>query len=327
VIKTTSSRLGRSSVKGSVCNAGASGYRYPLIGAQPRREGSEVGLLVASSPAIHTDNSPSIGEGKLSGARKPFDAISARPSNGLQPPQQSEERTSGGGAALGLVYSQTSPTPIAVNPVKTRLAKMRSGVITGARLHQEAAKMGGFRGKWALVTTTYAKTGDWRPWHIADTLDCIRVWMRRRNVQCRYVWVAELQQRGAMHYHVLVWLPKGLTLPKPDKQGWWRHGWTKIEWARNAVGYMAKYASKGDEAARFPKGARIHGCGGLQGQQLQEARYWRRPQWLRDATEVSQVVRRAVGGWIDLETGESWRSPWEVRFRGGQVFIQLRDSS
>ena len=302
------------SVKGSVCNADSSGYRCPLNGAQPRREGYRDGVQVALPPAIHTGAVPS-GDSVV---------IEVAPLC-LRPPPQGEARTSGEGAALGLVNSQTSQTSILTNPVKTRLGKMRSGVITGSRLHQEAATKGGFRGKWALVTPTYAKTEDWRPWHIAEMLDHVRKWLGRRGVQCRYVWVAELQKRGAMHYHALIWLPKGLTLPKPDKQGWWRHGWTKIEWARNPVGYMAKYASKGDEASKFPKGARIHGCGGLKGEQLQEARYWRRPRWLRESTEVAQVVRRMQGGWFDLATGELYRSPWEVRFRGGHVWIQLRE--
>lgn len=43
------------SVKGSVCNAASSGYRYPLYGVRLRRKCSRGGLRVASSPAIHTD--------------------------------------------------------------------------------------------------------------------------------------------------------------------------------------------------------------------------------------------------------------------------------
>jgi len=143
-----------------------------------------------------------------------------------------------------------------------------------------------------------------------------------------YVWVAELQKRGAMHYHLLIWLPKGLSLPKPDKQGWWPHGMTKIEWARNAVGYMAKYASKGDSSNKFPRGARIHGCGGLTGVQLQEARYWKRPTWVREKTVIGdQVKRHHGGGWLDHDTGEILESPWEVFFRGGGVWIRPKQSS
>jgi hypothetical protein len=163
----------------------------------------------------------------------------------------------------------------------------------------------------------------------------MRKWLSRRGHRMSYVWVAEIQSGrfkrtgdAVLHYHVMIWLPKGLSLPKPDKQGWWRHGSTKIEWARNPVGYMAKYSSKGgDCSAKFPKGARIHGCGGLQGEQRQEAGYWRRPRWLREATSIQDQVRRQIGGgWIDLDTGEYYESPWVVTFEGGGVWIRVRSS-
>ena len=80
-----------------------------------------------------------------------------------------------------------------------------------------------------MLTLTYREVGAWHPRHISELLQRVRVWLRRRGERLRYVWVGELQQRGALHYHVLCWLPRGLTLPKPDKQGWWTHGSTRIE--------------------------------------------------------------------------------------------------
>lgn len=233
------------------------------------------------------------------------------------------------GGASGLVYSQTTQNrlpkthnAIHVDPVKARLSRLRHSTITAARLHQEQAQNGGFRGRWAMVTLTYAEVQGWQASHVRGFLDHCRKWAARKGFELRYVWVAELQKRGAMHYHALIWLPRGLTMPKPDKQGWWPHGYSKIEWARNAVGYMAKYASKGDTSAKFPKGARIHGCGGLRGDQLQEQRYWKRPTWLREETEIGQAVRRrSGGGWIDMDTGEIYASPYKVIFDGGQVWI------
>lgn len=52
---------------------------------------------------------------------------------------------------------------------------------------------------------------------ITELLQRIRVWVRRRDHGLRYVWVAELQQRVALHYHLLLWLPRGLTLPEFDR--------------------------------------------------------------------------------------------------------------
>lgn len=234
---------------------------------------------------------------------------------------------SGPGKRLGLVYSQTSETRKHINPVDIRLSRLKTGTITASRLMQEQCMEGGFRGRVAMLTLTYADARAWRPRHLPSLLDQVRKWMKRRGHSLRYVWVAEMQQRGAIHYHLLLWLPRGLTLPKPDKQGWWSHGYTRIEWARNAVGYLAKYSSKGSGSPAFPRGARIHGCGGLRGGQLQEARFWRRPTWLRASTSKEQSVSRRVGGgWQDNETGELFESPWRVLFLHGGVWIELKES-
>lgn len=247
-------------------------------------------------------------------------------SGGKVPPDGARPaRTAGGTLSAGLVYSSTSGKPLRIDPIASRMNRMRSSCITSARLHQESVTKGGFRGRWAFLCLTYADIQGWNPRDLPELLGHIRKWLQRRGNQFGYVWVAELQQRGAMHYHIMIWLPNGLTLPKPDKQGWWRHGWTKIEWARNPVGYMAKYASKGDGSTKFPKGARIYGCGGLRSVQLQEARYWKRPSWLRHGTSIQQVVRRRQGGgWFDIETGEMFESPWRVFFEGGGVWICLK---
>ena len=37
-----------------------------------------------------------------------------------------------------------------------------------------------------------------------------------RRPRFRYCWVAELQKRGAIHYHLALWLPADVSLPKPD---------------------------------------------------------------------------------------------------------------
>ena len=127
----------------------------------------------------------------------------------------------------------------------------------------------------------------------------------------------------APHYHPLIWLPKGLTLPKPDKQGWWPHGSTRIEYARNPIGYIAKYASKGtDSEFSFPPGARIHGSGGLSGSGLLESRWLKLPAWAREHSQPSDKLRRRIGGGIlNPDTGEMLLTPWRVLFKGGEVYI------
>jgi hypothetical protein len=142
---------------------------------------------------------------------------------------------------------------------------MRKAVRLAASLHEEELQTGSLRYQAAMVTLTYAPGPGqkWERLHITKFLKSVRMYLSRLGIRFRYVWVAELQKRGAVHYHVMLWLPRGVTLPKPDKRGWWPYGSTKIEWAHCPVGYLVKYASKGEENGQFPKGARLHGHGGL----------------------------------------------------------------
>lgn len=235
------------------------------------------------------------------------------------------------GGAAGLVYSETSGTPsdeIHINPLKNRLKRLKHGVITAARLHDESYRTGGFRSKSAMVTLTYRPGVVWSPLHVSELVRHMRQWCARRGIAFRYVWVLELTKAGNPHYHLLIWLPKGVTLPKPDKQGWWRHGMTRIEWARNAVGYMAKYASKGTEGQGIPKGARLHATGGLVPDARIERAWWLSPSWVRKRwPEPCYMVKPAEGGgWMSKLTGEIEESPWQVYFRWGGVFIRRKDA-
>jgi hypothetical protein len=123
------------------------------------------------------------------------------------------------------------------------------------------------------------------------------------------VWVLEQTKAGVSHYHLVLWLPRGLTPPKPDKQGWWCHGLTRVEWARNPVAYLVKYASKAKAAEGFPPGARLFGVRGL-GELTQCYRYEMRPFWLKDVTRQQDRVRRCRGGFVLVDSGEVLRSPF-----------------
>jgi hypothetical protein len=187
--------------------------------------------------------------------------------------------------------------------------------MTAARMHD--FELLGRRFKTAMLTLTYREVGAWNPKHISDLLQRARVWLRRRGLVLRYVWVAELQQRGALHYHVLVWLPRGLTLPKPDKQGWWNHGSTRIEWARKPAGYLAKYATKlGSKVGiGFPPGARLHGRGGLEELGRAVSSWFNLPQWAREVCDLAGRAVRVKGcGLVERTTGVCLPSPWRVSF-------------
>lgn len=210
-------------------------------------------------------------------------------------------------SSSGLVYISTSDTvdkiepfgfelPVFLDSHKLRLSNLKHSTLTTARLMTEGLQRGGNRFKAAMITLTYADINGWQPKHITEFCKRVRMHLQRRNHAFRYAWVMELQKRGAPHYHLIVWLPKGVTLPKADKCGWWPYGFTNAVWARNAVGYLAKYASKGGESKDFPSGARLFGSGGLTFVQRAIRSWWRLPVNVRDIGGVEYLWKKRKGG-------------------------------
>ena len=187
---------------------------------------------------------------------------------------------------------------------------MKRAVITSARLLTDGLQERGERYRCAMVTATYRPDVDWAAGHITGLVRCVRAYLARQGHPARFEWVAELQKRGAVHYHMLLWLPRGVTLPKPDKRGWWPHGMTRIEWARWPVGYLAKYASKGGRDLEFPKGARLHGHGGLNAEERRELNWWMLPKWVRDTWGQEHEPKRIRGGYRSKLTGQVIKSAW-----------------
>lgn len=239
------------------------------------------------------------------------------------------------GPAAGLAYISTSDTQ-AVDDVEARLytvdtdegrdRRMRCSVITSSRLMHEQCAASGYRYRAWFVLLTYRGVDDWRPGHFTEYVKRVRAWAARRGVALRYVFKAELQQRGAVHYHVMFWLPKSLALPKSDKQGWWTHGHTGTQIARNPVGYIAKYAAKPTPAGhRFPRGCRMHGAGGLGRSQRLERRYWLAPTWAKTVFSMGENFCRATGGgFVSRDTGVHVPSPYRVVARSPGRVVLLR---
>lgn len=196
------------------------------------------------------------------------------------------------------------------DPCASKLSRLRRSIGAAARcietFRAEAMQT-------VMVTLTYRGGNEaWNPRHISEFLKTAREWCRRREIAFRYVWVAELQKRGVIHYHVALWLPAAVRLPKPDECGWWPHGMTRIELARRVVPYLCKYLSKGNDAARgsLPYGARSHGRGGLGEQFRALIRWLALPAFIQAQASVSESTswRRAKGGgWTDPE-GTIWPS-------------------
>ena len=264
------------------------------------------------------------------------------------------------GSSLADIVPRVAPGSFAIDPAASRIKRLRTGIITWSRVSNEWARRNRVRKLrtfWpCMLTLTYAVGDTWEPKSISRLLKTLSNWLARRGLRVPYVWSAELQKRGVIHYHIVLWLPRwgsqnrllhpyttkdgkqAWGLPKPDDHGWWKYGSTRVEWARNvgAMGpYLAKYISKGAENAHeLPQGARIFGKGGLplQSPERAEARFWALPSWLR--TKVGQggqwcglidIPRRLRGGgW--LWRGERFRSPWFVSWRNGVLFLSPRTS-
>lgn len=225
----------------------------------------------------------------------------------------------------GLVINKTSDPQlnhrivITESPLVTRLKKMKRTVITTSRVIQETLTTNRQKFKVAMVTLTYRDDVEWDSRHISSYLHCVRQWAKRRGYQVRYVWVMELTKRGRPHYHVVFWLPKGVSMPMADKQGWWKHGMTNSVWARKPVGYIAKYASKGlafigDDAPQLPKGARICGYGGLDLPMMDWKCWILCPTWLKELLENEQFSVRKKGSYWCVEKAYCYSSPWRYDF-------------
>ena len=214
------------------------------------------------------------------------------------------------GAAAGLVPSKTSGNLISFAPsvvAERRVKRLKKSVWASGHWHGLADK--GFRPSqcW-FVTLTYRGIHDWRPNHISEAIRAFRTWCKRVNVPCRYTWVAELQSRGAVHYHMLVWLPQGRRMPQWDRtygrrSCFWPHGMTNTQKALAGVGYLMKYLSKLGELTRFPKGLRLYGIGGLNAEGRSVRSWLNLPEWVKTMYGVGEVVRKKVG-LIVRATGE-----------------------
>lgn len=253
-------------------------------------------------------------------------------------------------ASAGLVPSKTSQgatpgtcffKPFGFVDHQARIARMRQALWGAAMWFTNA--MRGHRPLVAwMVTLTYADADGWAGHHVSQAVELYRQWCRFRGLPCRYAWVAEIQDgkrradrkgRGAVHYHLVAWLPAGVSMPMWDKlqrissrkRGkLWVHGSTERDECRTGIGYLMKYASKGQNAEgfKFPRGLRIYGIGGLDEQGKHVRRWLGLPEWAKRLHGVGELTR-AAGRLVVRATGELLESPWVREQREGGLFMRL----
>ena len=185
-----------------------------------------------------------------------------------------------------------------------------------------------------FVTLTYVGVKDWRPDHIGRCMDKYRRWCRRKGVACRYTWVAELQARGAVHYHLMCWLPVGVRMPMWDKtttyhgrtqEAFWVHGMTNRQVAKTGIAYLMKYLSKMGEFHEFPEGCRTSGMGGLDDHSRLIRSWMNLPEWAKREHGVGDLTR-IDGKLYVLSTGERLPPMYaRVMQPGSLLLIPLRE--
>lgn len=240
--------------------------------------------------------------------------------------------------APGLVPVSTTHTGDVLQIVKeeARFTRLQKNIGVAAKLHNMHHQ--GRRVNAVMVTLTYRDADGWRPTHVGRYMTAVRNWYRRLTKRpLQYVWVGENQDgthredgigRNVIHYHVIFWLPKGITMPKADKRGWWPHGMTKTERAVKPVGYLINYAKKLASKKGIPHGARIYGVGGLPPDDRNTRRWINWPSFVQARASVEDQWRRAKGGgWLECATGEIWPSEYGLSFATPRhtVVVRLHD--
>ena len=181
--------------------------------------------------------------------------------------------------------------------------------------------LAGQSGDLILVTLTYRDVDGWSARHVSEFMRHVRRFLGQGLLG--YMWVAELQRRGAVHYHVILMVSPGRRIPMPDEVGWWEHGMTRVQLVRNPQrvwGYVRKYVSKGD-FGEFPPGLRLFAVviRAVLGLRRWLVRWFSVPLWVRQAldgmgvcVDEGSTIRHVTGGW--QVGGIVVSSPW--RFTG-----------
>ena len=238
----------------------------------------------------------------------------------------------------GLVPSKTSPNfesfinLDSASCADRRAKRMRRTVWAAAT--QLSLPRPGFRPDvpW-FVTLTYADADAWVAKHLSRATDAYKRWCKQTGVECKYAWVAEIQEKRAartgdhvVHYHLIAWLPQGVQMPKWDvphgrRKSFWPHGMTNTQVAKAGVGYLMKYVSKVGEFTVFPKGLRLCGKGGLNAASRKVCAWINLPEWVKCAHGVGDVIRRA-GSLVVQATGEVLESPYVVSVLPGAILVR-----
>lgn len=254
-------------------------------------------------------------------------------------------------AAAGLVSESTSgfallkslPTVMAwaeaaitIDRLQARVTRMRKSVGVASKCF---INLGDRAPTNNVMSTLTVRDGyQWKPRDVSDYLRCVRMWFKDRcpGQKLRYVWVAEIQDgkrredgvgRGAIHYHVIFFLPEGVRMPHADRMGWWPHGMTNTKYSTSPIAYLVSYAKKVDSknVGGFPRGARISGFGGLDNVGRAIRRWCLLPAYVQANASITDRFKPAAGGgYRNDATGEVLLAEFAPTGGGFTSFVRIR---
>lgn len=229
---------------------------------------------------------------------------------------------------LNLVNTRTGES-IWFDAHQARLSRMRRRVHAWSQAMSDLYRPKQTR--LVMITLTYEEVEAWRPKHISEYMKRLRE--KLDDELLAYAWVGEMQERGAVHYHMYILVQSGADVPRPDESGMWVHGSSRIETGRSPF-YMVKYVGKEYQKHGYPKGMRMFAVGirkdAIPLYLMHRFKMSTLPKWLRGEVEKLGVVALGLmpkpspgGGWVlkipadrnlwGLEDTETWfPSPWLI---------------
>lgn len=190
-----------------------------------------------------------------------------------------------------------------------------------SRIVRRAGKRLDIGPRTVMLTLTYHDADGWQPNQIREFMLGLRKVLG--TALYAYAWVLEMQERGAPHYHVLLYVRAKTDVPKPDEAGLWPHGMSRRETAKSPF-YICKYVGKEYQKNGLPHGARMFNVtifkASLSPDELLPFRMSAAPGWLQQfIAEAADAVGPTVkwsrtpgGGWTIEDTGEHIPSPYRL---------------
>lgn len=173
-----------------------------------------------------------------------------------------------------------------------------------------------------MLGLTYRPGETWHKLDISHFMLSIRKLLGKKLLA--YAWVSELQERGEVHYHVIVVVPKKCYVPFPDKSGLWKHGATHYSDAKSPF-YIVSYTKKKLQKnySEFPAYCHAFAVWISDSVMSKQLRVLRMPAWKREILskygeeQFDELVQwhKEDMGWgyrqsVDYQDAEGWAAAY-----------------